>query len=57
MSKQLDQTYRREDISNFKKIEFGINGLYHALKSHEQKDKNAHDSSQIRYGSTTVKKM
>ena len=57
MSKQLDQTYRREDISNFKKIEFGINGLYHALKSHEQKDKNAHDSSQIKHGSTTVNKM
>lgn len=57
MSKQLDQTYRREDISNFKKIEFGINGLYHALKNHQTIDKNAHDSSQIKHGSTTVNKM
>ncbi len=57
MSILIDGTYRREGISNFKKIEIGINGLYKALQSHREKDKNAHDSSQIRHGNTTVENM
>ena len=57
MSSQLDQTYRSEDISNFKKLETGVNGLYRDLKAHEQKDENVHDSSQIRHENTTVDKM
>src|SRR5699024_2138740 len=57
MSNQLDQTYRSEDISNFRKIEFGVNGLYKALQSHREEDENAHDSSQITHGKTTVDKM
>ncbi len=57
MSILIDGTYRREGISNFKKIEFGINGLYEALQSHREKDKNAHNSSQIKHGNTTVENM
>ncbi|HJG55694.1 MAG TPA: hypothetical protein K8V95_10950, partial [Staphylococcus arlettae] len=57
MSNQLDQTYRSEDISNFKKIEFGVNELYEFLNKHQKQDINAHKSNQIIHGKTTVDKM
>lgn len=57
MSNSINGTFRREGISNFKKIEFGINSLYEDLQSHREKDKNAHNSSQITHGNTTVENM
>ena len=57
MSNQLDQTYRSEDISNFKKIEFGVNELYGFLNKHQKQDIIAHKSNQITHGKTTVDKM
>ena len=57
MSNQLDQTYRSEDISNFKKLEVGVNELYKILKKHQQDDEVKHDSKQVSHGNTTVDKM
>ena len=57
MSNQLDQTYRSEDISNFKKLEVGVNELYKLLNKHQQDDEVEHDSKQVSHGNTTVDKM
>lgn len=57
LSNQLDQSFRRENIDNFTKIENGYNELSDYTVKHKTTEPNAHNSSQIKHGNTTVEKM
>lgn len=57
LSNQLDQSFRRQNIDNYKKIERDHNAILDSNISHKTTEKNAHDSNQIKHGNTTVDNM
>ena len=57
LSNQLDQTFRRQNIDNYKKIERDHNTLLDDNVAHKTTDKNAHNSKQIKHENTTVENM
>src|SRR5699024_5128584 len=57
ISNQLDQTFRRQNIDNYKKIERHHNTLLDDNVAHKTTDKNAHNSKQIKHDNTTVGNM
>src|SRR5699024_6512129 len=57
ISNQLDQTFRRQNIDNYKKIERHHNTLLDDNVAHKTTDKNAHNSKQIKHDNTTVENM
>lgn len=57
LSNQLDQSFRRQNIDNYKKIERGHNDILEYNTKHKTTEPNAHNSSQIKHGNTTVEKM
>lgn len=57
LSNQLDQSFRRQNIDNYKKIERDHNTLLDNNIAHKTTEKNAHNSNQIKHENTTVENM
>src|SRR5699024_8790463 len=57
MSGQLDQRWRNETISNFKKIQKFSNDYESHMIFHQYDQLKAHDSKQITHANTTLDKM
>ena len=57
LSNQLDQSFRRQNIDNYKKIERDHNTLLNNNVAHKTTEKNAHNSNQIKHENTTVENM
>lgn len=57
LSNQLDQSFRRENIDNYTKIENGYNRVVENNNFHKSEEKNAHRSNQIAHKNTTVENM
>ena len=57
LSNQLDQSFRRQNIDNYKKIERDHNTLLDNNVAHKTTEKNAHNSNQIKHENTTVENM
>lgn len=57
LSNRLDQSFRRQNIDNYTKIERNHNDILEQNKKHRTTEKNAHSSSQIKHGNTTLDKL
>ena len=57
LSNRLDQSFRRQNIDNYTKIERNHNDILEQNKKHRTTENNAHSSSQIKHGNTTLDKL
>lgn len=57
LSNQLDQSFRRQNVDNYTKIEHEHNRVIENNNFHKSEEKNAHRSNQIAHENTTVENM